>query len=601
MVADDDQDLLALLKSILENKDFITETALNAEEAFGKYEQSYFDVVVLDINMPGTTGIELAERIRQYDEDVQIIIMTAYSDVDFAVEAIRFQVFEYVIKPFRVEDLVRNIEKAAEKSVLIRRNKEILEKYQLLFQSFPDGILELNATGKVLFHNPAALEVFGLGNHGTNVTDFLIANPQIDAALKRVRRSGKDRLEEVKIDLSKANGASRTIQVSLNTLKKTNGRWASYLAILRDITERKSYEDEIIAAKKRFQSIFDAITDRIVLIDQRYNVVAANHYTHTISGLSSEEILKLKCNDLICQQPEVCCDCPVQATFDTGQPAFKSLSNTGKPDGHGSHYELYTYPLRESDGNVVEVILYAKDVTRSKELQYEIAQSEKMASIGELAAGLAHELKNPLAIISASAQFCLERLQLDETVQEHLSVIFRNIQNANKIVSDLLNYARPSQMLIDTLDLNEVIHRALKLLHTKLKKSEIRLRKNLAQEIPRLIGDAQSLEQVFVNILLNSIQAIGRSGRITIRTTFESMSGNVVIVLKDNGPGIPKNKIGKIFDPFFTTKSGGTGLGLSICHRIILNHQGTIRVNSKPNKGTEFIIELPTYFQPKLS
>lgn len=595
LIAEDDQDLLTLLKSILEHKGCFVSTAENAEEAFAEYRKYRHDVVVLDINMPGATGMELAERIRKLDEDAQIIVMTAYSDVDFAVEAIRYQVFDYVLKPFRPEDLIWNIEKAVEKRRLIQKNSELFRKYHHLFEAFPEAILEVDPQGQILFQNQAAVDM--LLPAGVESENGSLMSPLV-RLLERARRSKNKRLQDTTVELPAADGAARSVLVSIHAFENNKGRDESYLIILRDITGRKKYEDELLAAKNRFQSIFDAITDCIVLMDRDYRVVAANRFTCEHGGVSERRLQRIRCNDLMCRKSEICSDCPVRRTFETGGSAFKPLlrpARQGKPD---AHLELYGYPLRNMHGEVVEVILYAKDVSQSKQLQRQIAQSDKMAYIGQLAAGLAHELKNPLAIISASAQFCLERLELNEAVQEHLRVIFRNTQNANKILQDLLNYAKPAPMTFKRININSILNKALKLLTSHFKKKSVKVKKRLSRGLPEIQGDSKILEQVFVNILLNAADALANQGEVYVATRFDAERRRVRINIKDNGPGIANHNLEKIFDPFFTTKIGGTGLGLSICQRVILDHHGDIRVESESGKGTEFIIELPIEADP---
>lgn len=594
LIADDDEDLLELLKTILENNGYLVDTALNASEAYKLFKKRHHQVVVLDINMPGITGIELAEQIRKFNEDVQIIIMTAFTDVDFAVQAIKYQVFEYLIKPFKFEELISNIDKALEKWGLIHQNKEIIQKYHYLVQNFPDGILELNTEGDILFYNASAMEIAAYNQGILRNSNFVNLNPEFAYVFKKIKKStNKKRLHDEIVEIRQSNGTTKTVQILFNALNNFNDGDTSYLTILRDITKRKKYEEEILAAKNRFQSIFNAFTDPIVLIDKSYKVVAANHFAHQLIGVSFQKLMNLRCNELFCKSSKICRECPVKHTFETSETSFKPISTQTPQSNEMVHYELYTYPLKGVKNNIYEVILYAKDVTQSKELQRQIAQSEKMASIGKLAAGIAHELKNPLAVISASAQFCLERLNLEGSIKEHLEVIYRNTQNSNKILMDLLSFAKPTEIMFESVNINWLINSSLKLLFGEFNNAKVQVRKNLSTEMPDIQGDAKSLIQVFINILINAVQATGEKGRIYVKTSYDLRSHKVVVVIKDNGSGIPEEHLEKIFDPFFTTKLKGTGLGLSICQRIIVEHQGTIRVKSKKDKGTKFIIEFP--------
>lgn len=239
------------------------------------------------------------------------------------------------------------------------------------------------------------------------------------------------------------------------------------------------------------------------------------------------------------------------------------------------------------------------DFVREMKNSPELLQTEKMASIGRLASGIAHELRNPLTIISATAQFSLEKLELNPKIKEHFETIYRNVNNANRIVREMLDYAKPRELKLKQDNINNIILRTIELIKLEIRKQKIQLRVELDKNVPEFYVDSKHLEQTFLNIILNAIHAIPDKGHITISTRFESANQQVTIDIEDNGDGIPEEILEKIFDPFYTTRSGGTGLGLSICQNIVHAHGGQIHVNSEPKNGATFSISLPINKNPE--
>jgi len=230
------------------------------------------------------------------------------------------------------------------------------------------------------------------------------------------------------------------------------------------------------------------------------------------------------------------------------------------------------------------------DITKSS---FNLLQTEKMASIGRFASGIAHELRNPLTIISATAQFSLERMALSSELKEHFETIFRNVTNANRIVNEMLEYAKPRELNLRLDNINDILLRTIDLIKLEISKQRIDLRTRLDNGMPDFHVDSKHLEQTFLNIILNAIRAIHADGIISVISEFDASHQSAIVKIIDNGEGIRSDIQEKIFDPFFTTRSGGTGLGLSICQNIVHAHGGTIHVESEPGNGAAFSIALP--------
>ena len=249
--------------------------------------------------------------------------------------------------------------------------------------------------------------------------------------------------------------------------------------------------------------------------------------------------------------------------------------------------------LRQS-GRPAGAVLLIEDITERRGLERAAQQSEKLAALGTLAAGLAHELNNPIGIISTRAELMLldaESKGMPEDVVEDLQVIHRHSQRVARIAQGLLSFARSPSGQPGRVDLNRVIDETLLLVEKTIVKGGVRVRRALASDLPPIWGDANALQQVVMNLLTNARDAVRAGGEIFIETGVAAEPpGGVQLVVRDTGPGIPPEVLPKIFDPFFTTKAEGTGLGLSISYGIVRDHRGTVDVRSAPGEGTTFVL-----------
>jgi len=254
-------------------------------------------------------------------------------------------------------------------------------------------------------------------------------------------------------------------------------------------------------------------------------------------------------------------------------------------------------PLVTKKFSVVGRLIIMDDITERIELEAQLTQADKLSSIGLLAAGVAHEVNTPLAVISSYAQMLSKQLQGDEKKFAVLDKITRQTFRASEIVNNLLNFSRTSATEFSDVDLNRVILDTLSLLEHQFKTSKIRVHDELSPHLPRIQGNAGRLQQVFLNLFLNAKDAMPQGGVLRVTT---SNGDGVSVVVTDTGSGIPQEHIQRIYDPFFTTKTlpqdgqrRGTGLGLSVTYGIIQEHAGKIRVESAPEEGTSFYLDFP--------
>lgn len=342
--------------------------------------------------------------------------------------------------------------------------------------------------------------------------------------------------------------------------------------------------------------------------DGRQKVIRANHALLARTGYSKTEIMDKTCAALLDRIGiTLTSGCLCSETLACKRPSFQELKNLG-----GSIFHFWAYPLIDEEGRLYAIVHYLKDVTAQKRIEQQLIRTDKLASLGTLVAGIAHEINNPLGIIAGYSEALLDRATVTvfngmpefEDFPEYLKTIHSEIFRCKGILKSLLEFARPSGGTFREIDINELIKEVLLLLKHRTAKLKHTLELDLNREVPKIYADAGSLRQLLMNLLLNAIYFTPEGGSIFIKTEHDDAkeeartsdcSSRVRLSVADTGSGIPEDLIDKIFDPFFTTRpvGEGTGLGLTISHRIVEEHSGVIDVESTPGKGTTFIITLP--------
>jgi two-component system sensor histidine kinase HydH len=262
---------------------------------------------------------------------------------------------------------------------------------------------------------------------------------------------------------------------------------------------------------------------------------------------------------------------------------------------------LSATPIKDGKGGCNGAVLILRDLREIKLLQEKVKRSEKLAAIGELAAGVAHEIRNPLSSIRGFAQFLRHSLKDKPQEKEYAETMVTEVDRINRVVTDLLTFARPMAVEISPTDITDLIEHSVRLVEADALSREITIERKIS-DLTRLPMDANQITQALLNLLLNALQAVPPKGHVEIGAELDASDSQLHLWVKDNGPGIPSTQIEKVFEPFYTTHEKGTGLGLSIVHKIAENHNGEIRVNSPPkgsNRGCCFSIILPTIVTKK--
>ncbi|SNB46706.1 nitrogen regulation protein NR(II) [Geobacter sp. DSM 9736] len=262
-----------------------------------------------------------------------------------------------------------------------------------------------------------------------------------------------------------------------------------------------------------------------------------------------------------------------------------------------------TSPLLLASGETIGTIVVLRDLTNVRELEEAVRQADRLSTIGTLAAGLAHEIKNPLGGIKGAAQLLEQELPEGSELREYTDVVIREVQRVNRIVEELLELAAPRKLQFSPVNLHRIIGDIIILQKRSAADRNVRFQQQFDPSIPAILADEPLLIQLFLNLIKNAVEAVGDSGLIRVTTRVwsdysmthkgEGRSRMLAVEIHDDGPGIQKEQMEQLFTPFFTTKTKGTGLGLPICHKIVSEHRGMIKAESEPGRGTTFTVMLP--------
>jgi len=367
--------------------------------------------------------------------------------------------------------------------------------------------------------------------------------------------------------------------------KSKNADAASRIKELEDLVTILS------RGKYMWESTFDAITDPVSIISKDYTIERANLALAHVADCDIRNVIGKKCYEVFAGRESPCMGCPAKAAWSRHEAVLNRLDSTIS----NHHYEVHAFPAPNKDGSQSMVIHY-RDISESERLQQELIQQEKMAAIGMLAGGIAHEINNPLGGILAFTQLLIRDCTENVAMKGDLEEIERAAVRCKKIVSDLLDFSRLSKPKDrQWLDVNPLLEKLFPFLKMEFKSWNIDLVTELNTTVPKVFGSANQLQQVFLNLITNACHAMNKGGVLTVKTELVQNGRFVAVHVIDTGVGIPKENIAKIFDPFFTTKDPGkgTGLGLSVSYRIIKEHKGSIGVDSQVGQGTTFSVMLP--------
>jgi len=412
---------------------------------------------------------------------------------------------------------------------------------------------------------------------------------------KRIMKSGKtEDIEEEYIQ----DGQKVFVHTVKAPVKDEKGNVVGVLGIFWDITERNKVE----ATLRRLAIVVSDSNDAITVMNLDGTISAWNKGAERMYGYSENEALGMNITDIVTEEKR-------RETVEFIERIKSSDSvesfetNRLTKDGRVLNVWLTVTRTVDDNGKVVAIATTERDVTERKRLQEEsvasegLAAIERLAAIGQLASAIGHEIRNPLGVIKNSAYFLNMKLKdaADEKVVKHLKILEKEVNSANLIISDLLDFARKKPPTLDQTDLNETVKNTLASITVPENiKVEIKL-----GEIPEMLLDKEQVQRVCQNIILNAVQAMPEGGKLAIQTTKQDDSAKLMV--RDTGVGIPKENMPKLFTPLHSTKAKGIGLGLVICKQIVEGHDGNITVESRVGEGSTFTVRLPIRMEKEIS
>jgi len=368
------------------------------------------------------------------------------------------------------------------------------------------------------------------------------------------------------------------------------GRLKTFYSELEKRVRERTRDLEL--SNQQLKRLFNGITDGISVIDRNYTVLNANAGIASITGKADSDLVGGNCYRLYNSGEAPCPGCPVQETFEKGVASSAQIG-WRIPGRRPRDIQIYIFPLLEEEGKVRCVIEYAKDVSERKALEQKLFQSAKLAAIGTLAAGVAHEIRNPLGIMKTSADMIRRNSRRGEQNHELAGFMMEEVERLDRVVTQLLDFAKPSMLNVKPCGINDVLDRALALVAPQYRLHDLRVVRKYGNDLPAIAGDKEQLCQVFLNLVINAAQAMEGGGTLTLETGHGD-GETVWAGVSDTGGGIDPSILNNIFDPFFSTKEKGSGLGLTIGYRIVESHRGKMEVKSAPGKGTTVTVSIPT-------
>ena len=532
--------------------------------------------------------------IREFTQPVQVLLAATRKlksgDLSYRVEGLKDEYGE-VATSFNemLEALKENL----------HRIQESERRYRTLFESAGDAIfivdIEGDKSGDIVDANPAAAEMHGYTMEEMlklNLIKDLDAPDAADEAPQRIERMLKGEWIQDEISHIRKDGSRFPVEISAGLIEYMGRRYI--LAIDRDISERKQMENMLIQAKIEWENTFNAITDMITIHDKNYNILRANKAAEQVLGLPSLKRQPVKCYRYYHgteQPPEYCESCK---SLETG----KSVTSEMYEPHLSKFLEIRSMPLYDSNKQLNGLIHVIRDITQRRRVEEALQRAEQLKMVGELAAGLAHEIKNPLAGIKGSIQVLVETSGIAEEDRSLILKAIDEIKRIDVLLKSLLNFAKPPKLQLMPTDVNDLLDKAiaLSLKHPSLSSGgskSINVLKDFDPDLQEIMADPMQLQQVFLNLMFNAIESMPKGGALAVKTLLDDGDHMLHIAISDSGKGMNPLMQEQIFQPFFTTKRKGSGLGLSICQRLVDQHEGSINVESAPGKGTVFTIMIP--------
>ncbi len=473
---------------------------------------------------------------------------------------------------------------------------EVEQRYRELFDNIQEGLFFSTPDGRFIEVNDALVRMLGYASRedllqvDVRTQVYFSSEGHQELALEMEEHGVVRNHEET---LRRRDGSTVYVLINAFAVRDAQGRVTQFRGLMLDISGLKNFQAELQRERDFSGKILNNTQSLILVADTAGLISYANRRWQDM-GYEQKQLLGRPLEHLVAPARRTILTEALSATL-AGRQVDNLELQILRGDGRIGHFSVNLSPMRDEQSHVISLVVVMTDVTDAASLQSKLMHAEKMAAVGQLVSGVAHEVNNPLTAILGFADLLMENPELPESARKDMRVILQEAQRTKQIVQNLLSFARQMPPQRKALQLNPILRRTVQLRSYDFQSHGVEVIEHLDQELPSVIGDSHQLQQVFLNILNNAYDAVGETGRsakIEITTTHKGNS--VEILFRDNGPGISHPD--RIFDPFFTTKEvgKGTGLGLSICYGIVHEHGGEILCqNNSGGPGATFVVRLP--------
>jgi len=478
---------------------------------------------------------------------------------------------------------------------IVKKTKELFEselKFRTIFESAADGIFLAEKNGVVLSVNKALVGILGFDPTGMESASFFKRiNERGVLDVETLFKQKKSAKTQFSTSLSSPDKGAVHLDITMNPLFL--GKKRQFLqGIVRDTTEREHLLSGLIQSRNRLQTAFDAVSNRMYLIDERYTLKFVNRKISEEFNIHYREILNNKCYHFFNSDDSPCAGCPFADVI--AERREKNHEVFVGRDDKNQYFDVSIFPT-PSHENTTDYLVFSREITEEKQIKDHLIQNDRLISLGQLSSGIAHEINNPLTAILGYAQVLREATNPGNAEYQDLKIIEDQAKNCKSILDDLLLFSRARMNQKDFFPITDALSAVIQLTANEIRTKNITVRTRFADNLPPFFGDQIKITQVFLNIINNSIYAVKAGGEMIIETGLREEENQTVISFIDNGMGIREEDKKRIFDPFFTTKPPGmgTGFGLSVSYGIVREHGGDIFAESTHGKGTSLTIILP--------
>jgi PAS domain S-box-containing protein len=486
------------------------------------------------------------------------------------------------------------------------------ERYRTIVEEMEEGYYETDLAGNYTFFNDVMCQTIGYSREELMGMNYRVYTPEEDVksvykVYNEVYRTGEPHRWFPMVNIRK-DGTRIFIEDSVFPLRNAVGEIIGFRGISRNVTGRKRADEALRQSEERYRTILQEMDEGYYEVDLAGNYTFVNDVICNRLGYSRDKLMGMNYKVYTLEEDIKTVYKVYNEVYRTGRPRRWFPAVNVAKDGTRIFIENSILPIRNSDGQIIGFRGISRDVTERKRMEQERLQLEqkaqfasRLASIGEMASGIAHEINNPLTGVIGYAQLLLQE-DLPDSVRKDLEIINDGAKRVANVIQRLLAFARQSKPQRTYVNINEVVATTLELRGYHLQTSNIEVTTELTPDLPLTVADAGQLQQVFLNLIVNAeteMKLARGSGKLTVKT--QQVDDVLRISFKDDGPGIAEENLEKIFDPFFTTRQvgQGTGLGLSVCYGIVSQHGGRIYAESKPGKGAIFVVELPMLTEDK--